>query len=374
MKTGIIFLIDTLETIGGTERHLFELVKRLKEGPYQPFVYSLGREGIFSRQFNDAGIDIENLDIKRVYGLDGLKAFFYLKNKIRKDKIQIIHAFHFGSQLLATVLARVTKTPLALSVRDLGFWQKWHHKFITMRIDNLADMILVNSHAIKRDLVSKDNLPGEKISVIYNGVDFDKFRDGCDASGCRKNLGIAPQQKIVAYVGWLRPEKGVDYFIEAANKILEVYSGVHFLIIGDGILRKAFQEQSKSLEIENSISFLGDRTDVPQLLSLVDLCVLPSLTEGFSNVLIEAMACGKPVVATNVGGNPEAVIEGETGFLVAPGDSQDLADKILFVLKDEGLKERLGSNGRKIARDKFDIKNIVVQYADVYESMLKGKN
>lgn len=373
MKTGILYLIDTLETVGGTERHLFELVKRLKNTAYQPFVCSLGREGIFSRQFGDEGIDIENLAIKRVYGLNGLRAFFCLKDKIRKNEIRIIHAFHFGAQLLATALAKASKTPLVLSVRDLGFWKKAHHEFITRQIDGLADKVLVNSQAIKKDLMSK-GLAEDKISVIYNGVDFEKFQKNYNAAAYRQELGITQQRHVIAYIGWLRPEKGVNYFIESARKVLSSCSEPQFLVIGDGPLRKALEDQAKDLGIKDKVSFLGDRKDIPQLLSLVDVCVLPSLTEGFSNTVLEAMAASVPVVASRVGGNPEAVKDGETGLLVPLGDADALAAAIARLLEDEPLRKMMGQKAQQRARAEFDIAQTVRQYEQLYDEVLaRGK-
>lgn len=373
MKKNILYLIDTLETVGGTERHLFEASKILVEsGDYRPFVYSLGPEGDFSRQFVQAGIPIQNLSIGRVYGVGGFKVLKHLEREVKKNDINLIHVFHFGAQLLGTALAKMLRKPLVLSIRDLGFWQKRHHRFIKRCLDPLADRITVVSEAVKTDM-KKKGVSSDKISVIYNGVDLQGFKKLFDRMAfCREN-GLILDVPAVVYLGWLRPEKGVAFFLGAAKQILKNGRKAQFWIIGDGPLRPELEVQAEDLGISSAVRFWGSRADIAKILSLAHVCVQPSITEGFSNTIIEAMAAGLPVVASRVGGNPEAIVDKETGFLVPAGDVSAMADKVQVLLQDDELRRRFGENARHRVEEKFDIRSICRQYRSVYEELLNKK-
>lgn len=370
MKTVILLLIDTLETIGGTERQFFELIKRLDQNKYASLIFSLGEVGPFSCEIEKYGIPVTCLSINKVFGPRGIRALKRMRKVIEQENVRLVHAFHFGSQLLGFALAKMTHKPLIYSIRDCGFWQTRKHRIISKYINNRADKIIAVSKAVEQFIKKQDRVAPQKITVIYNGVELDKFVSNTKKEQYIQKLQLSCSVPVVAYIGWLRPEKGVEYFIEAAQKVIKLGHQAQFLIIGNGPLRDSLESKVKLLKLQNNVRFLGDRIDIPELLSVIDISVLPSLTEGFSNTLIEGMAAGKAIIATAVGGNHEAVLDGQTGVLVPPGDSDSLASATIGLLKDEGWRKTLGEEALKMARQMFDIRQVVLQHQSVYDSLL----
>ena len=214
---------------------------------------------------------------------------------------------------------------------------------------------IANCHAVKDQMIQQENLPPEKIEVIYNGLDLSEYQETLKNKSLREELGIVNGTPLVGLIANFNFEiKGHVYFLGAAKKILEKVPDAKFVLVGDGPLRARYEEVVRELNIKKDVYFLGKRIDVPAIISNLDVSVLSSTNEGFSNVIMESMAAGKPVVATNVGGSREMVMDGVTGYLVPPADSQSMANAIIDLLQNPEKPRRweYGEKGsaRKIYR------------------------
>jgi glycosyltransferase involved in cell wall biosynthesis len=189
----------------------------------------------------------------------------------------------------------------------------------------------------------------------------------------RTELGIASTDPVIGVVGSLYPVKGHHHLLAAVPQVLRVYPQATFLIVGKGDLEDSLREEVMRRGLERAVRFLGYREDVPNLLSIMDIFVLPSLSEGLSLALLEAMAAGKPVVATNVGGNPELVRDGVTGFSVPPQDPDAIAGGILSLLGDERRRKIFGDNGRQRVKQYFSLEAMADNYQKLYETCLENQ-
>lgn len=204
------------------------------------------------------------------------------------------------------------------------------------------------------DLIKKVNELGIKhTTVIRNGVDTDRFKPR-NKTELRKKLGLPLDKKIITYIGWLIERKGVNYLIDAAPKITKEYPNIHFLLIGEGTMRQEIEKQIENLKIKEFFQLVGAKSpaEVPDWLCAADILVLPSLAEGFPNVVLEAMASGVSVIATNISGTPELLKDGVNGYLVEPKNSEQISVAVNKILEKPATAEKLGLNGRQMLFDK----------------------
>jgi glycosyltransferase involved in cell wall biosynthesis len=224
-------------------------------------------------------------------------------------------------------------------------------------------------------MIQQENLPSEKIEVIYNGIDFSGYQEALKDKSLRVELGIVDGTPMVGLIANFNFEiKGHVYFLGAAKKILEKVLNVKFVLVGDGPLRPRYEEVAQELNLNNNVYFLGKRADVPTIISNLDVSVLSSTNEGFSNVILESLAAGKPVVATNVGGSGEMVTDGVTGYLVPPADSQSMANAIINLLRNPDKAMAMGSAGRDVVQEKFTVQAMVKKYEELYFSLLEDRS
>jgi len=238
----------------------------------------------------------------------------------------------------------------------------------------MADSVLVNAEAVRRWLISEGYNPSN-IEVIRNGIELDRFADKSTPVNLRKELGLDEDVPLIAMLARLNRLKGVDYFVEAAAQVAARHPKAHFLIVGDvRAVDLAYKEElrhtAERLGLGNRLVFTGFRTDVPQLLPEISISVLPSLSEGLSNALLESMAAGVPVIATSVGGNPEIVQHGQTGLLVPPADSKALADAILLLIENQKLARSYGEAGRQRIVDHFHLEKMIRSTEQHYFNLL----
>jgi glycosyltransferase involved in cell wall biosynthesis len=220
-------------------------------------------------------------------------------------------------------------------------------------------------------MIQSEGLHGEKIEVIYNGLDLTPYQNSTNGEALRNKLGFDDHISLIGMIANFNFEiKGHRYFLEAAKTVLEKIPGVEFLLVGDGPLRNHYEKLTHELGVEKKIHFLGERNDVPVILSNLSISVLSSTSEGLSNVILESMAAGKPVIATNVGGSREIVVDGVTGYLVPPADSQAMAKAITELLQDPDKAITMGAAGKKRVGEKFSIKAMVESYENLYKSLM----
>jgi L-malate glycosyltransferase len=259
------------------------------------------------------------------------------------------------------------------SRRDMGYQLKKRHIYIYRIINRYFRRIVTVSQAVSRTIASRERVAEEKMTTIYNGVDFNRIRDTHTFTPEElARLGIDRTKKLVGVLATFRKIKGLEYFIAAAGMITGETANTQFLVIGRAAVNDRFYDRELETRAgSHNIKFVEFQKDISRIINLLDVVVVPSLSEGFSNTIIEAMAVAKPVIATYVGGNPEAVIDNVTGLLVPPADSRALAQAILRVLNDPGLEKALGDKGFYRAQEKFSLKQMIDNYENLYLSLNK---
>jgi glycosyltransferase involved in cell wall biosynthesis len=377
-KIRLFYLIGTLD-MGGAEGQLVELVTRLDRHRFAPVVCCLSSGGAYAEALAAAGIPVE------VIGFRGFRIFrhphkvaaqmFRLVRAMRRAQPDVVHGFLFWAYILGAFAAWMARVPVVLSSRrSLGHFKanKPHYLALERLTNRMTDLVIANSEAVRQDAIREERLPAERVMVIHNGLDLDRHGAPPD-EGLRRSLGLERQGPVVGVVANFIHYKGHQFFLDAWAAAVKKFPESVALLVGDGPLRQEFEARVHAMGLGPSVRFLGTHQDVPALVALMDLVVHPSLEEGFSNAILEAMAAGKPVVATAVGGNPEAVIHGKTGLLVPPGDSQALADAMLWLLAHPREAVRFGEAGRLRVAERFEISAMVRQYEAVYERLVAEK-
>ncbi len=371
----VFFLLDSLN-VGGTETQAVELAIRLDPARYEvtlgclrvrgPLLEKLAESPVSTREFYPkGGFD----SISGVYQLLRLAVF------LRSGGFQIVHTHDLWSNLMGVPAAVIARVPVIISSRrDLAHfdWYQTRRRVWLRRIQNLSAVILTNADAIRDALIADDHFASQKVRVIRNGVDTERF-DALD----RDRTWLIPDtsgEKWIGLVGNMHSDvKGHPWLIAAAPEILSEFPNTRFVLIGDGEHRKDFERQVAELGLGQSFSFLGRRDDVPRILACCDIAVLPSKAEGLPNAVLEYLAAGLPTVASRVGGNAEIIEDGETGLLIPPQDSAALSAAVLRLMRDPDLAAGLGEKGREFVASHFSFSRLVENVNQLYTELLHSR-
>lgn len=354
---------------------LWNLASRIDKRRYRVFAACLREGGPYERKLRDIGVKVTNFDLKT---LIDFRIIFKLVHYIKKHKIDIVETAVFPSDVYGRISARLANVPIIISTMHRAEDHKQEAIYRALFFVDTFTMafttkIIAVSQAVKNYLISWHKMRADKIKVIYNGLDPRNYSCDVDKATLRSALGLAPEVPIVAVVGRLVKLKGIDYFLRAASAILVAGENVQFLVVGEGPLKGDLTKQAKILGIGRNVYFAGFREDIPEILSAIDILVVPSLWEGLPLVVLEGMLSGKPIVATRVGGIPEAVKDGKSGILVPPRDVDALRDSVLELLKNPEKRKELGERGKQRALQYFDIERMVRDYTGVYDECIAAK-
>jgi len=371
----ILFITDLFEVMGGAERNLTHIIKNINKEKFKPILCCL-RAGQLADSLRGEGFNVINLEIKRIYSPYVFRKLLYLLSLIRKEDIKLIITYHDSSDFLGFVLSKIAGVPIISSKRDMGYNLKTHHILVYKLAGKFFNGIITVSDAVSKIVEKRDHMPAHKLHTIYNGVNCEEYRKKIDIKEKKRGIGINCDSAVVGCIAGLRSIKGIKYFIKASAIVLKKVKDVQFLIIGNdpgepGYTRKDMEKIACELGIKQNIFFLGKRDDVAELLSVIDISVLSSLSEGFSNIILESMAAGKPVVATDVGGNPEVVENGKTGFLVPPADHEALAISIISLLKDKKLAGAMGKEALNRVQTRFSLNKMMQKNEELYDFIIK---
>lgn len=371
MKKNVLQFVGSFHQ-GGSERQALQLTRLLREDEtYNVFLASLNNEGVLRAEAGQIGFfDIPEFPLTSFYDLNFLKQLKKCVRFLRENKIEIVHTHDFYTNVFGISAARLARVPVKIaSKRETGEMRSKAQKQIEKRIFSIADAIVVNSKAVQKYLLDA-GISDEKTEVIYNGLDLARLepRETNRAEICKEfGLPVGENIKFITLVANLRHEvKNQPMFLRAARKIAENFADAHFVLAGEGDLKNDLEALAGELKIAEKTHFIGRCTKIPELLSVSFAGVLTSVSEGFSNSILEYMAARLPVVATDVGGAGEAIIEGENGFLVESGDDKALAEKIIQLLENPEKARRFGENGRKSVEENFScaaqLKNTLALY------------
>lgn len=381
MKPAVLFVIRSLD-IGGAEKQMQLLVGQLHGRTHCCHVYSLQAGGPLKKWFGEMGVPVFSGGLKKGDLSKAPWKLFLAEWRLLRLVYQlnpaVIHCFLPLITFMGSLAGRIARVPLVVtSRRALGTHQRRHP--VLRPLDRVAARIshrvTVNSQAVWNDMIKREHVDASKLVLIYNGVDTRLFEA---ALSCRKDvrrgLSLKADAKIMVVIANLIPYKGHSDLLMAAREVIRRFPDAVFLLVGEdrGIQGK-LERHAAYLGIAESVRFLGRQDNIPGLLAASDISILPSHEEGFSNVILESMAAGLPVVATDVGGNREAVLDGKTGWLIPPKKPRALAEKIMDLLKDPEKSEQWGRCGRERAKLMFTVKRMVTAHIDLYQSAIRFK-
>lgn len=373
----ILFLIDEIGQLdgGGTERQVLQLIRLAKRLGYKPSLATLrGTEWLTGER---AGCPIYHAGATSLFRPAGWLQMLRLRNWVRAGGFSVVQTFFVECNVLGPWVARRAGVPVVIgSRRNLNQWQsrtRWMGPFIAQmqRLANRSvDCIVGNSERVIDAVVETERVPRAITRVAYNGIDLTRF-SGLEAkrAEARQRIGAAPDDIVVGNISCMRPVKGIDRFVDVARIILAQDPGMRFLIVGSGPQEPYILEQIERYGLTGQIHLAGAQLDVTPYLAAMDIGVLSSFAEGFSNSLLEYMASGLGIVATDVGGNREAL--GDAGVLVTAEDPQALADAIL-TLRPAEERQRLGNSARRRV-ERFSLSRAEDAMEQIYSELLSSK-
>jgi L-malate glycosyltransferase len=354
------------EIVGGGEISLLALLEALDRSCWSPIVVVPSEGEVASRcRALELPTRVIPMPSLRRPGPALLRSVVTLRRLARETSAGLFHANGSRAMFYAGVAGRLSQLPVIWHVRVAD-----PDKLLDSLLTRLASAVIANSKAVGWRL---SGALGDKIRCIHNGVDLARFVPHQAPPGLRASLGLPECVPVVASIGRFVPYKGYGHLLEAARLVQESGVGIHWVLVGEGELREELEQQCRTLGLEPQVHFTGWREDVPDILAVCDLFVLPSMAEHFGRVIIEAMAMGKAVVATDAGGIPEIVRSGETGLLVPPGDATALARAVSALLADPARCARLGAAGRRRVEAEFSLGRHVEAVEALYAELLHAK-
>ena len=372
----ILNVVPTL-MCGGTENQFMTLGRLIDRTRFEVEFACLRKWGPFVKELADRKIPLQEYQVSTFRSVQALAQQAKLARHIARRGIQIVHAYNFYGNVFAIPPARFIAPVVIASIRDRAPYLTAMQKRVQRYACQFADCVLVNADAVKDWLIGEGYDPSN-IVVIRNGVDTTRFDARPAGAGIRHELGLEPDAPLVTVVSRLTRLKGIENFLEAAAALKPRYPSARFLIVGetsphDRPYLKELTDLAARLGVADRVIFTGLRSDIPALLGSASVAVMPSLNEALSNVLLESMAAGAPVVATRVGGTPEALVDGDTGLLVEPGDSAAIAQAVSRLLDDRQLATCLGRSARALIADKFSVDRMVRSTEQLYTDLLAKK-
>jgi glycosyltransferase involved in cell wall biosynthesis len=385
MNRSILFIIGDLE-LGGAERHLAQLLPALSRRNLRPLVYVLTHKGQLAPFLEEEGIPVIAPPMselvrrlpRRVRQFVILPlSFCGLLLVLLTKRPKIVHfflpaAYLFGglTSLLVPLRGRV------MSRRSLSNYQATHQTAARIErwLHRRMTASLGNSKAVVEQL-AEEGVPGDRLGLIYNGIDTNLYRALPDRTELRQSLGIENEALVLVMVANFIPYKGHEDLLQALSSIrLELPPSWVILLVGGGDgYEDVIRNRAAALSLEQHVRHLGARNDIPQILATADIGILCSHQEGFSNSVLEGMAAGLPMVVTDVGGNPEAVVDGENGLVVPPQAPGALAAALLSLARDDDRRRQMGAAGQRRAETLFSNDRCVAKYCALYEGLMEKR-
>jgi glycosyltransferase involved in cell wall biosynthesis len=356
-KNKIVHIITSLN-FGGAERMLFDLARGLKDSGLEVSVVTVVGGGPLVSDFEETGVPVK---IFRKKGKIGFRVVWKIWRFLRRERPAIVHTHLFGGDTWGRIAAILARVPVIVSTEhntnlDEGGFKRFVKKFLSL----FTKRIVAVSEAVKKYSITVDRIKEKKIEVILNGIPLGNFLEIPE-----KRFGSPP---VIGVIGRLEKQKGHEYLFEALNVLKAVPWTLW--VVGDGSLKNNLERLAKDLDLRERIIFLGARRNIPELLSQIDIFVMPSLWEGLGLALLEAAAAAKPIVASNVGGVPEIIKDGETGILVLPKNVKSLADGLEHVLLGAAEAKEMGVRARKFVSEKYGVERMVGDYEKLYRDLL----
>lgn len=374
----VVYLTDKL-AYGGTPLQIVELALHLDHSRFQPHVIALSQmDAVLRERLEQASIRTECLGQASWVRLNALPAAWKLYRSLRRLAPQIVHAFLATGNVLGAMFGTLARVPVIISShRDLGgFDGKWITRMNFWTDRHWAASVTANSRAVQEALAQRSGAPAQAIQLLYNGIDLSKIDKANRGPTKRHELGLPPNALAIGVIANIRAAKGHHYLLEAFNRIAPLYPQAYLLICGfagDHDLVKTLHRLAAAGGAARRVWFMNSRNDIPEILHALDVVVSPSLSEGFSNAILEAMAAGKPVIATHVGGSPEQIVDRVTGLLVPPQDADAIAQALLALLRSPGIRQQMGEAARHHVQKNFSATIMARNHMQLYNDLLRAR-
>jgi glycosyltransferase involved in cell wall biosynthesis len=371
-KKKILHIVEDLK-VGGLEKVLASIVLSLDKNSYDVQVWCLSVGGDVADELTEKGITV------RILGKESYNnpwQVLTLACLFRRERFHIIHTHGYFAGTFGRLAAILANVPVIITHVHSTYYEYSRRNLMIERILSVfTDCIVCISRSVQKFVVENENIRVERTRIIYNAIEFQSNGLSIEDKGeKRTSLGISPQDVVVIIVASLTSNKGHHVLLKAFDKVHRKNPFLKLIIVGEGPLRMELQEEASASRIESDVIFTGLRKDVPELLGISDIFVLPSISrEGLGIALIEAMAMSLPVIGSDIGGIPEVIENHVNGFLVPPGNADRLTHAIETLVSDPDLRKRMGRQGRKIYEQKFTLPKMIQQIEDLYDQLLAEK-
>ena len=374
-RVRVVFCIDGMG-IGGTELNALRTAERLDTSRFHVSVICLRPQGPLLSRYRELGIDVLAFPMQRLHGLTALRQGMRLARHLRAEDVDIVHSHDIYNNIFATLWARVARRPVVIASRrwwddmprkSLGVVNRYAYRF--------ADCVIANSARVADLLITDDGVRADRVATVPNFVDETAFAPLTHAQRAQlfAELEIPSASIVIGCIAGLRPVKDHETLIKAIVSLRPRWPMLQLVLVGDGEARASLEQLVGQLELTDVVRFAGARPNEPNLHRLFDVSVLSSVSEAFPNTILEAMAAGRPVVATRVGGVMDAVLEGETGLLVPARAAADLATAIEHLLLQPGLRRAMGQAAQRRAREKFHATSVLLTLESLYDRLLRSR-
>jgi len=366
----VVHVLDTLN-IGGTELNAVRTAERLDRAQFDVQFLCLKAQGPLRERLDRAEIPVREIPITGLLSLSALRQGLRIRDLVRRERVHVVHAHDPYGNVLAAPFVR--PAGLAAVIASQRWWRNVHNP--RLRIANrmayrFAHRVLVNSASVGELVVREEGVSRSRLVVIPNFVEEEAFT-GLSAdrrTSLRRKVGLGPDDIAVGVTANLYPVKNHAMLLRAAARLVSEHPRVKFVLIGEGNERDALTELRHVLHLDERVLMPGRLTE-PGLAGIFDIAVLTSHEEGFPNWIVEAMAAGRAVVSSRVGGVQDAVLEGETGYLVPPDDDEAMAHALDRLLRDPTLTQRLGDAAAMRARSLYHVSTVMKALQSLYEDL-----
>lgn len=369
-KISVMHLINSF-SLAGAEKLVYDICKRIDKNKFEVYICSIGfQDTDIEKQIIDEleKESIHTLTLRKQKNRQRISAILALRKIILENKIDIINTHCTSPDFYGRTAAFLSNLKIVFSTvhNTKGYSAKKERLY-----KHLTTKYIAISDTVKEYIVKELKINSSKVEIIFNGIDKSTLTAvKCDRDSKLKELKVDPKKLILLNIGRVEYQKGQIYLVEAVRKLVQKFPDIHLIIVGNTELdRQCYKEIVELIDsygLKEYFTFTGVRKDIPEILNASDIFVFPSLFEGFSLTVMEAIACGKPVVATDVGSIREIIVDGENGTIIPPMNSDAIADSLYKYLSDESYLKKISANAYSSFSDKFTIEKTLESYKNLY--------
>jgi glycosyltransferase involved in cell wall biosynthesis len=361
--------------VGGIQQQILSLIRSYDRELVNPMFCCLGPKKEIGREIE--GLGVESHALARIkYNRFSPGIVFDLYRLMKQKDIHVLRTHKYHANQYGRLAAWLAGVPVVIASVHGNYRKdkRLNRRIVNMLLAGVTDRIVAVSDAIEDDIKRYDKINPGKLLVFRNGVDTRIFDPGREFTDIRSALPLRENEIVIGFIGRLVVNKGLLYLMEALSLLKKDYKNLRLMIIGEGSLRGELEDRAKELQLEDRISFLGERRDIPEALYSIDIFAIPSIAEGLPNALLEAMSMARPIVATEVGGIPEVIKNRESGLLVKPKDPGGLAEAIKTLITDSRAADEMGRNARDFVESNYSITANARRWEELYRALLTEKS